>query len=59
MPPITTLQHLVGLQHAQRIQTAEHRARLFRRPMADPTRASAMVIDLPVPRCTAASARVA
>ena len=59
MPPMTTLQHLAGLQHAQRIQMAEYRHRLFRRPLATrsavATRPAASVIAMPVLRHSAAS----
>ncbi len=64
MPPMTTLQYLADLQHAQRIEMAEHRSRLFRRPLlARPTRIprpAASVIAMPVLcHSAAAPARVA
>lgn len=59
MPPMPTLHHLAGLQHAQQIQIAEHRHRLFRQPLtARPaaTTRGASIIAMPTPRHAATSA---
>jgi hypothetical protein len=60
MPPFTTIQHLAALQHAQRIQTADRRLRLFRQPLtarpSGTTHVTASVVVMPFPRHSAASA---